>query len=458
MVRRTAEIFLFDPDDFECLFAKYGINGIWDKARHEAVIAAAERAGIPVPDWMRTIRLFDPNARPLHHRRMSNNSIAFIRKPSKAYLEFVFNLMQAEGEPGFVNLQEAARRRLKGMNITNPSEEQIAEYSKTLGLNPCAEILLDSKGVCNLTTINVMQFIKEEDDKYVLDTEALLEAQRLSVRAGLRMTLVNLELSGWDNIQKRDRLTGCSVTGWKDAMALLNYSTEEEAKLLRKLRETAHEEAEKYARYLRVSTPMLVTTVKPEGTLSQVAGGVSSGLHYSHSPYYIRRVRINAHDPLAKAVLDLGWRVNPEIGTLGETQEEKMKNARTLVIDFPVKSGAKRTKNDITALKQLENYFMFQRNYTDHNSSNTISVRPDEWQDVCDTIYERWDEFVAVSFLAHDGGTYELAPYEEITEEEYAKLKSEMAEFTADVLEKYETAQDFELDDSGCEAGVCPIR
>jgi ribonucleoside-triphosphate reductase len=108
--------------------------------------------------------------------------------------------------------------------------------------------------------------------------------------------------------------------------------------------DAARNEADEYAKKLRVSSPLLVTTVKPEGTLSQVAGGVSSGLHHSHSPFYIRRIRINSTDPLAKVAKDLGWNVNPEVGTAGETFEEKMQNARTLVIDFPVESGAEELK------------------------------------------------------------------------------------------------------------------
>lgn len=459
-VRRTAEIFLFDPDDYECMFAKYGINGIWDEEKHRKVIEKAERAGVPVPDWMYNIKLYDANVRPLHHRRMSNNSIAFINKPSKKYLELVFAMMQGEGEPGFVNLYEIAKRRLHGMGIHNPTEEQIVEYAKELGMNPCAEILLAGYGVCNLTTVNVMNFVEYDyvENTCKLDILGLIEAQKLSARAGLRMTLVELELPHWNEIQKRDRLLGCSLTGWKDAMGLIGFTKKQEKLLLEQLNWIARQEANEYAKRLRVSVPMLVTTVKPEGTLSQVAGGVSSGLHYSHAPYYIRRIRINANDPLAKAVKDLGWTVNPEIGTPGETYKEKMRNARTLVIDFPVKSGAKRTKNDVTALEQLENYFMFQECYTDHNASNTITVRPHEWGEVCDEIYKRWDEFTAVSFLAHDGGTYELAPYEEITEEQYEALKASMKEFTPEILARYETSVDFDLDESGCENGVCPIR
>src|SRR5690606_1489629 len=140
--------------------------------------------------------------------------------------------------------------------------------------------------------------------------------------------------------------------------------------------------AQEYARQLRIPAPLLVTTIKPEGTLSQVAGGVSSGLHWVYSEYYIRRVRINAEDPLAKAVLDHeGWNVNPENGTPGETYEEKMKNARTYVIDFPIFSGTKVNEDDVPVKEQLDNYFMFQEHYTSHNSSNTIKVRPHEWME-----------------------------------------------------------------------------
>jgi ribonucleoside-diphosphate reductase alpha chain/ribonucleoside-triphosphate reductase len=127
-VRRTAEIFLMDADDYECIFAKYGLNGIWDADKHAAVIAKTRAVGLEAQaEFLESLPLNDPNARPLHHRRMSNNSIAFTAQPSREFLNLVFTMMQAEGEPGFVNLEEARRRR--------PNAE---------GLNPCAEILLDS--------------------------------------------------------------------------------------------------------------------------------------------------------------------------------------------------------------------------------------------------------------------------------------------------------------------------
>lgn len=442
-VRRTAEIFLFDADDYESMFAKYGINGIWDEAQHRKVIESLRKLGADkTADYLESLPTNDPNARPLHHRRMSNNSIAFESKPSRELLSLVFNVMQAEGEPGLINMEEAKRRR--------PNAE---------GLNPCAEILLDSYGVCNLTTVNLTQFIREINGEYFIDVNGVLEAQRLSARAGLRMTLATLEIPHWDAVQQRDRLLGTSLTGVKDAMAMIDYTEDEEAELLGKLREAARSEADAYAKKMRVSSPLLVTTVKPEGTISQVAGGVSSGLHYSHSPYYIRRIRINATDPLAKAVQSIGWPVYAEVGTPGETEAERIANARTLVIEFPVKSGASKTKDDVYVGEQFDTYFRFQSDYTEHNSSNTIHVRPDEWSTVEEIVYHGWDDYVGVSFLAHDGGTYQLAPYEAITREQYEEMAEGFAKFDPAILEAFETGADSDLEGmDGCEGGVCPVR
>lgn len=454
-VRRTAEIFLFDDDDYESMFAKYGINGIWDVTQHEKVIEAADKAGLSEQaEFLRSLPVNDAEARPMHHRRMSNNSVWFEDKPSRQMLNLIFEVMQMEGEPGLGNAAEAKRRR--------PNAE---------GVNPCFEILLDSYGVCNLTTVNLVQFVKEENGIKFLDISGLEKAQELSARAGLRMTLVELEIPHWDKVQQRDRLTGTSLTGVKDALDLVGYGSLynvkvggelihfSEGNVLDFLGEVSRDASDEYAKELRVNAPLLVTTVKPEGTISQVANGVSSGLHYSHAPYYIRRIRINSTDPLVLAAKELGWAIHAEVGTEGRTEEERLENARTLVIDFPVKSGASKTKNDADVMDQFDTYFAFQNGYTEHNSSNTISVRPDEWGEVESIVYDNWDNFVGVSFLAEDGGSYELAPYEAISEEEYNDIKSKMADFSPEILEKYETGEDSDLDGmDGCEGGICPIR
>lgn len=465
-VRRTAEIFLFDEDDYESMFAKYGINGLWTEeqlAQHNKVGSMLEKLNIK-PEWFDDLDI-GKRREGLDHRRMSNNSIGFIEKPEKEFMDLVFEIMQAEGEPGFVNLGEAARRVLATLGNDNPTKEEIREKAYELGLNPCVEIILHSKNVCNLTTIDVSKFVSENGE---LDLDGLLEAQRLSTRIGLRMTLATLELPEWNKIQQRDRLLGVSLTGWKDAMGKLNANQELENEIKALLHNVARHEADTYSKQLRVNAPMFVTAVKPEGTLSQVAGGVSSGLHWTHSPYFIRRIRINSSDPLVKVAKELGWTISAEVGTNGKmTSEdlrlpEQIEAATTLVIDFPVKSTAKETKDDITIDDQFDNYFSFQDLYTDMNTSNTMTVKPGEWKQAQKRVYDGWDNFVGVSFLSHDGGTYQLAPYEAITKEEYEELKKSMKPFNDKLLMKHEfgeTDADLEgVEDPDCVGGVCPIR
>lgn len=484
-VRRTAEIFLFDANDLECVWAKYGVNGYWkesDFQKHEALGRYCDENNIRTPKWFDAIgvRNYDEkiNVDPVtkeprreedgslspynvgtgfYHRAMSNNSIAFIEKPSFEFLDFVFELMKTTGEPGFVNLYEASRRRLKQMGITNP--EIIKSYAKFIGLNPCAEILLYKYGVCNLTTVNAKAFVLKVQDRYVLDRDGLLEAQRRSTRAGLRMTLVELELTHWNEVQQRDRLIGPSLTCWKDMLSLCRMDDYDEMELLKELREATEKESAMYARQLRVAQPLLDTTLKPEGTLTQVFGGGSAGLHNAHSEYFIRRVRINADDALALAVIrHKGWTVNPENGTEGNTYEERMKNAKTIVVDFPVHAGSKKTRDDVSVEEQFATYFRFQTHYTSHNSSNTITVRDNEWNVARDIVWECWDNFVGVSFLAHDGGTYQLPPYEAITKEQYEKLKDEMQDFDISILTELETGEETDIGNDGCENGICPVR
>lgn len=118
-VRRTAEIFLFDEDDYESMFAKYGINGIWNEEQHNKVVQIVDGLGMKeLSKTLGNLPVADPMAKPLHHRRMSNNSVAFTSKPDRKVLNLIFELMQAEGEPGLINLEEALRRRpnAKGLN------------------------------------------------------------------------------------------------------------------------------------------------------------------------------------------------------------------------------------------------------------------------------------------------------------------------------------------------------
>lgn len=364
------------------------------------------------------------------HRTMSNNSILFEKKPDRETLHKCFINLRYTGERGFIN-GEAAKKRREDFE----------------GVNPCVEILLRSRGMCNLTTVNVMSFVNNGQ----LDIEGLKEAFRLSARIGIRLTLVNLEIPQWDEVQKQDRLIGCSMTGYYDMVDATGLPKVEQRHILRLLKRVVTDEAARFANELGINTPLLSTTVKPEGSLSQLPT-VSSGIHRAHSPYFIRRVRITAHDPLAKVVMSLGYPCFPENG-------ETWDNLNTIVVEFPIKSPVKKTKHEVTAIEQLETYKMFQDYYTQHNTSITVTVREHEWVAVENWIWKNWDKYVAVSFLSLDDNVYQQAPYEAISEEEYNRRIADMKPFDVKLLHKMELSK-YESDagDSECAGGACPIR
>lgn len=404
-VRRTAEIIIIDADDQACIEAK---NNLYRQIDGRWIINEE-----------------------ISHRQVSNNSIYYKSKPSRDQLKWQLEQMKNSGEPAFINA-EAAKKRTQSFN----------------GVNPCGEILLDSKGLCNLTSVNVYAFVQEDG---TLDEEGLLRAQKLSARAGYRLTTVELELPEWNQQHKENKIIGCSLTGWQDAMNALNYSETEEVELMKKLRSEAEKAAEEYALELDENVPDLVTTVKPEGTQSQMPT-VSSGVHYSHSPYYIRRVRISADDPLAKVVEELEYPTHPEVG---QTEEDCI----TKVVEFPVKAPRGKTKYDVGAIEQLEMYKRFMKHYVDHNASITVHVREHEWDAVEQWLWENWHDVVAVTFLSLDDSFYELLPYESIDKEEYEKRVAEMAPFRPSLVNKYEKEKtEFDIGEADCESGVCPIR
>lgn len=287
--------------------------------------------------------------------------------------------------------------------------------------------------MCNLTEVNVVGFVENG----VLDRKGLYEAQGMSARAGYRMACIDFELHKWDAINKEDMLTGTGLTGWQDMVNAANLTVEDEIEIMQELRAITDRESDALADSLGRNRSALKTTIKPSGSLSQLPG-VASGLHFSHSPYYVRRVRINSGDPLVKVVKELGYPIFPEVGQDLETGD-------TVVIEFPMKSPEGRTKYDVSAIEQLEIYKRFMDNFIQHNGSITVHVRPNEWDEVEEWCYEHWDELIAVSFLALDDSFYQLMPYEAITKEEYKERFTAMKPFNPNLLQKYET-QEMELD------------
>ncbi len=403
-VRRSAMMVICDEDDEEVINAKRNIYQVVDG------------------NWIE-----DPE---ISHRKMSNNSILYQHKPSLERIKEILDSIRVNGEPGFINAGEASRRK--------PSFR---------GCNPCGEILLRSKQCCNLTTNNMMAFAEEG----AFDEAGFHEVLKLSTRVAIRMTLVEVELPEWNKVMHEDRIIGISLTGMMDMMNKCGMSREELAALLKRLHQTVREEGSRYSRELGITPPELMTTIKPEGSLSTLPG-VSSGIHYAHSNYYIRRVRISASDPLYKMIASQGS--YPIYNEIGQTDE----NASIKVIEFPVKAPEGRTKYEVSAIEQLELYKLSMENWTDHNTSITVHVREHEWEEVAQWVYDNFEDIVGITFLPLMEETYPLLPYECTDKEDYERRLQQIKPIDYELLARLDDDDEHDIIDQECSTGVCPIR
>jgi ribonucleoside-diphosphate reductase alpha chain len=400
-VRRTALISLSDLDDEEMRAAKFG-----------------------------QFYITEPQ------RSMANNSAVYNEKPSTSdFLEEWLSLVKSgSGERGIFNRgglsKQIPERRLKLSK----------KYLGEMGTNPCGEILLRSKEFCNLSEI----VARYEDTE-----ESLIKKAKIaSILGTYQATLTNFSFlsSEWKNNCEEERLLGVSITGQWDCPAVRNPLT------LRKLKETAVEVNKIYAKKFGIKPSASVTCVKPSGTVSQLVDS-SSGLHPRHSKYYIRRIRISATDSLFKMLKDQKVRFYPEVG-------QSYENATTYVLEFPVKAPDNSVfRNDLSAIEQLEYWKMVKENYTEHNPSVTISVGNDEWIDVAGWLYKNWDILGGLSFLPREDFVYQLAPYEEISEEKFNKIISEFPYIDFSNILLYEKEDETQgAKELACVSGTCEIE
>ena len=249
----------------------------------------------------------------------------------------------------------------------------------------------------------------------------------------------------WQKNCEEEALLGVSITGQWDAPVLRSPV------VFRKLKEVALETNRKYAERFGINRSTCITTVKPSGNGSQLFDS-SSGMHPRHAPYYIRRVRIEGHNPIFHMLRDLGVPYHPEVGQNSET-------ATTFVLEFPIKAPKSKVyKNDLTAIEQLEYWKMVKENYTEHNPSTTISVGEEEWLEVGNWVYKNWEMVGGLSFLPRSNHVYRLAPYEEITADQYEELvaKFPQIDFSKLVLYEHEDATEVKKE-LACVAGTCEI-
>ena len=368
-------------------------------------------------------------------RSMANNSAVYNQRPGlEEFMDEWVNLMKSKsGERGIFN-----RGSLKHQLPARRWPLFKSDFD-TCGVNPCGEIILKSKQFCNLSEV----VARAEDTE-----ESLIDKVRVATILGTyqaSLTRFPYLSREWKKNCEEEALLGVSITGQFDCKALRNPQT------LRKLKEVAIETNRKYAARFGINPSTCVTCVKPSGNGSQLFDS-ASGLHPRHAPFYLRRVRIENHNPIFLMLRDLGVPHQPEVGQNPET-------ATTFVLEFPVKAPKGSVfKDDLSALDQLNYWKMLKENYVEHNPSATISVGEEEWLQVANWVYENWDIIGGLSFLPRSDHVYRLAPYEAISEERYQELVKNFPtiDFSKIVLYEYED------DASGskelaCVAGGCEI-
>lgn len=368
-------------------------------------------------------------------RSMANNSAVYNEKPtSQEFLdEWLALAKSGSGERGIFNRggleKQLPARRWKIFK----------DYAQTAGTNPCGEIVLKSREFCNLTEI----VARAEDTE-----ESLIRKTRIASILGTYQSMLThfgYLSEEWRENCEEERLLGVSITGQWDCPTVRNSQT------LKKMREEAVRTNREYAKRFTINPSVCVTCVKPSGTLSQLVDA-SSGMHPRHSQYYIRRIRISATDSLFKMVKDQGVPYHPEVG-------QTMADASTYVLEFPVKaSDGGIFRDDLSAIEQLEYWKMVKENYTEHNPSVTISIGDNEWIQVANWLYENWDILGGLSFLPRTNHVYRLAPYEEITKEQYEEMMKRFVGIDYSKIVTYEKADETEgAKELACVAGVCEI-
>lgn len=321
----------------------------------------------------------------------------------------------------------------------NMNSETVKEFNGNgIRLHNC-EIFLQSRGFCNLTSVTC-------DSNDTIDS--LKRKIRIATMIGTyQSSLTNFEYiqSDFKRIAEEERLLGVSFSNIACCRTVRN------AEVLRKLRDYAIEVNKEYAKRFGINESSCVTAVKPEGTSSCVTSSCS-GIHPGYSKYFLRRVRIATSDPLCNFLKEENVPFFPENGTSFEER-----NVTTLVFEFPLKSpkGAV-LRNEISAIDMFNWWKLFKTNYAEHNVSITISVKPNEWFELGNEVKKNWSIIGGISFLPYSDTVYTLAPFEEISKEEYKQRLGKIGSMNFGNLWKFETENEVDgLATSSCEGGLC---
>jgi ribonucleoside-triphosphate reductase (thioredoxin) len=332
-------------------------------------------------------------------RGLANNSACYTEKPDfEAFLNEWQSLYQSRsGERGVFSRVASQRQAAR-------NERRDTAYD--FGTNPCSEIILRPNQFCNLSEV-------------VVRPEDTLESLRLKVRTAailgtLQATLTDFRYLRkiWKDNTEEEALLGVSLTGIMDHPVMSGRRKREELKKwLTALKEEAIATNKKWAKRLGINASTAITAVKPSGTVSQLVDS-ASGIHPRYSEQYIRRVRADSRDPLCSVLEAAGVPV-----------EDDVMSPTTKVFSFPVKSPKNAVlATEMGAMEQLLLWEIYQDYWCEHKPSMTCYYRDDEFLEVGQWLYNKFDKVSGISFLPYSEHTYQQAPYEPVDKKTFSKL------------------------------------
>tara|TARA_R110000851_G_scaffold42983_1_gene106685 strand:- start:927 stop:2819 length:1893 start_codon:yes stop_codon:yes gene_type:complete len=352
-------------------------------------------------------------------RALANNSACYTQRPE---FDFFLDEMRALYESKAGERGVFSRRAAQSIAERNGRRDPGYEF----GTNPCSEIILRPNQFCNLTEV----VVRADDSFETLKSKV----KKAAILGTLQATLTDFRYLRkiWKTNTEEEALLGLSLTGIMDHGILSGredpYILE---RWLEELKEVAIETNAKWAKRLGIQPAAAITCVKPSGTVSQLVNS-ASGIHPRFAPAYIRTVRADAKDPMAQYMQQAGF-----------PNEVDVTKATTLVFSFPVLApeGAVCTE-DVGAMEQLRLWKVYQDHWCEHKPSITVYYKDEEFLDICSWMWKNFDMMSGISLLPLSDHTYQQAPYQEITVEEYHKLEAKMPKFDWVAMAAFENGTD----------------
>lgn len=335
------------------------------------------------------------------HRWVSNNSL--FCHVGMDYTDIAESIA-VNGEPGTAWLDNMRRFSRMGHPADNKDH-------RVAGANPCVEQSLESSETCCLVETYPAHHEDFDDYKRTL---------KMAYLYAKTVTLVPTHNPKTNAIVGRNRRIGCSMSGIVQAMNKLGRRTfldwcDNGYTYIGDLDKL-------YADWLCVPRSIKMTSVKPSGTTSLLCGA-TPGIHYPHSEYYIRNIRIQNTSPLLELLRNAGYICEPD----AYSQD-------TTVVSFPIHEPYfVKSKDDVTIWEQFANAADLQQHWADNQVSITITFKKDEAKDIktCLEVYETKLKAVALLPLADSDHSYVQAPYIKITREEYEAMASKITPYLA---------------------------